>query len=466
MVAIIRVRGDRSIRDYINPERGTVSRELYVNPDIFEQEMEQIFQRCWLFLGHESQLPNPGDFVISRMGAEEVILVRDRKDNQIRAFLNSCRHRGMKVVRYDQGNALIFTCPFHAWTYDTKGALVGAGFQHSPEAYAGELRKSEWGLAEVAQFKNFHGSLWATWDPKAPSFEEYLGPFAESLRHCLQSSDGVDGGLDMFPPFQRHRLPTNWKVPGFTSVTDLTHTAMTHRSAAAAKLHQDRGALGGRDRQRNAAPFPQSKYAIGDHNLGHGGMCTLYHNPGIPEYEDEWFESGVDDYFRQARDRKAQLYTNRVMAPHGWGGGHFAIFPSVMVDSWRLRWWNPHSVGVVERWTLSGVDKTAPKHVRDAVRHYSERFNGPVGFFESDDMENWNYVYPASQGARARKLDYYFANGLGRGEYNDRLPGVVFNGSYTEEAQRARFSRWLAFMEAASWDDLYPVSKQADHRIW
>ena len=466
MVAIIRARGDRSIRDYIDPERGTVSRELYVNPDIFDQEMEQIFQRCWLFLGHESQLPNPGDFVISRMGTEEVILVRDRKDLQIRAFLNSCRHRGMKVVRYDQGNALIFTCPYHAWTYDTAGCLVGAGFQYSPEAYAGELPKHEWGLAQVAQFKNFYGSLWATWDPKAPSFEEYLGPFAESLRHCLQSSDGVDGGLDMFPPFQRHRLPTNWKVPGFTSVTDLTHTAMTHRSAAAAGLHQDRGTLGGRNRERQAASFPMNKYAIGDHNLGHGGMCTLYHQPGVPEYEPEWYEEGVDDYFRETRDRKATLLAEKIMAPHGWGGGHFAIFPCVMVDSWRLRWWNPHAPGVVERWTLSGVDKTAPKHVRDAVRHYSERFNGPVGFFESDDMENWNYVYPASQGARAKKLDYFFANGLKRGEYNDRMPGVVFNGSYTEEAQRARFSRWLAFMEAASWDDLYPVNKQADHRIW
>ena len=372
----------------------------------------------------------------------------------------------MKVVRYDQGNALIFTCPFHAWTYDTTGRLVGAGFQHSPEAYCGTLPKEQWGLDEVAQFKNFYGSLWATWDPKAPSFEEYLGPFAESLRHCLQASDGTDAGLDMFTPFQRHRLPTNWKVPGFTSVTDLTHTAMTHRSAAAAKLHQDRGSKGGRDRARQATPFPQSKYAIGDHNLGHGGMCTLYHQPGVPDYEEEWYEAGVDDYFREATARKAELLADKIMAPHGWGGGHFAIFPSVMVDSWRLRWWQPHSVGVVERWTLSGVDKTAPKHVRDAVRHYSERFNGPVGFFESDDMENWNYVFPASQGARARKLDYFFANGIRLGDYNDRLPGVVFNGSYTEEAQRARFSRWLAFMEATSWDDLYPVNKAADHRIW
>ena len=111
--------------------------------------MEQIFQRCWLLLGHESQIPNPGDFVVTRMGTEEVIVVRDRKDKQIRAFLNSCRHRGEKVCRYDQGNNLVFTCPFHAWTYDTRGKLVGAGFQNSPEAYTETLNKEEWGLVEV-----------------------------------------------------------------------------------------------------------------------------------------------------------------------------------------------------------------------------------------------------------------------------------------------------------------------------
>jgi hypothetical protein len=128
-----------------------------------------------------------------------------------------------------------------------------------------------------------------------------------------------------------------------------------------------------------------------------------------------------------------------------------------MVDSWRIRYYHPHEVGMTERWTLSGVDKNAPEFVKDALRHYSERFNGPVGFFESDDMENWNYVYPASQGATARKNDYYFRNGMGHGHYDDRFPGVVINGSY---------SRWLAFMEAESWDDLYPVNKTANHRIW
>ncbi|NIO12060.1 MAG: Rieske 2Fe-2S domain-containing protein, partial [Deltaproteobacteria bacterium] len=218
---IITAHGDRSLRSLIDTEQGTVSRELYTNPDIFEQEQEQIFGRCWLFLGHESQLKNPGDFVVTRMGTEEVLLVRDRKDKRIRAFLNSCAHRGMKVCRYDQGNALVFTCPFHAWTYDTAGRLVGAAMQYDPRAYAGDLDKESWGLTEVAQFKNYYGSLWATWDPKAPSFEDYVGPFAEGIRYDCEASDGEEAAIEVFTPFQKWRLPTNWKVPAFSSSTDL-----------------------------------------------------------------------------------------------------------------------------------------------------------------------------------------------------------------------------------------------------
>ena len=139
-----------------------------------------------------------------------------------------------------------------------------------------------------------------------------------------------------------------------------------------------------------------------------------------------------------------------------------------MVDSWRLRYYHPHESGMVERWTLSGVDKNAPAHREGRVASLLRAITTDrSGFFESDDMENWNYVYPASQGATARKNDYFFRNGMGHGRYDDRLPGVVINGSYTEEAHRARFSRWLAFMEANSWDDLYPgeQDRQPPHLV-
>ena len=141
------------------------------------------------------------------------------------------------------------------------------------------------------------------------------------------------------------------------------------------------------------------------------------------------------------------------------------MFPNFIMDSWRWRFWHPHAVGVVERWSLFGVDKQAPKHVKDAVRHYVMRYNGPSGCTESDDMENWNYVYPASLGASPP--EQLQLRQRPRSRVDGRIcPGVGVQHKRTEEAHRARFSRWMAFMEAKSWDDLYPVNQNVNHRIW
>src|SRR5438045_1239939 len=154
-----------SLRNLVDLERGEISREIFVNEEIYQQELEQVFARSWLFVGHESQAPNPGDFFQSRMGEEAVLLVRDRK-GQLHVFLNTCRHRGMKVCRYDQGNTLLFTCPFHGWSYDTDGKLIGVPEFQS--AYHAELQKAGWGLPE-ARIEHYQGSIWANWDPDAPS---------------------------------------------------------------------------------------------------------------------------------------------------------------------------------------------------------------------------------------------------------------------------------------------------------
>ena len=118
---------------------GQISREIFVNDDIYAQEQERVFARSWLFVGHESQIPNPGDFFVSRMGEESVILCRDRA-GAVHVFLNSGRHRGMKVCRYDDGNTTVFTCPYHGWSYATDGALVGVPFFR--DAYHSALDKA------------------------------------------------------------------------------------------------------------------------------------------------------------------------------------------------------------------------------------------------------------------------------------------------------------------------------------
>ena len=159
----------------VDLKAGTISREIFVNEAIYREELERVFARAWLFVGHESQIPGSGDFAVSGMGEESVILCRDRA-GEVHVFLNSCRHRGMKVCRYDEGNTAVFTCPYHGWSYGTDGRLVGVPFFR--DAYHSNLDRGQWGLVEVAQLCNYKGSVWTTWDPAAPPFLEYLGEFA------------------------------------------------------------------------------------------------------------------------------------------------------------------------------------------------------------------------------------------------------------------------------------------------
>jgi phenylpropionate dioxygenase-like ring-hydroxylating dioxygenase large terminal subunit len=126
----------------VDLKTGQISREIFVNEAIYQEELERIFARAWLFVGHESQIPNPGDFAVSGMGEESMILCRDRA-GEVHVFLNSCRHRGMKVCRYDEGNTAVFTCPYHGWSYGTDGRLVGVPFFR--EAYRSALDRSQWG---------------------------------------------------------------------------------------------------------------------------------------------------------------------------------------------------------------------------------------------------------------------------------------------------------------------------------
>ena len=191
----------------VDVSTGQISREIFVNEEIYREELERLFARAWLFVGHESQIPKPGDFFVSGMGEESVILCRDRA-GKVHVFLNSCRHRGMKVCRYDEGTTPVFTCPYHGWSYGTDGKLVGVPYFR--EAYHEKLDKSQWGLIEVPQLCLYKGTVWASWDPVAPPFLEYLGDFVRYLDLTLDGWDGSDGGTEILGGIQKWLIPCNW----------------------------------------------------------------------------------------------------------------------------------------------------------------------------------------------------------------------------------------------------------------
>ena len=235
---------------------------------------------------------------------------------------------------------------------------------------------------------------------------------------------------------------------------------MTHLSVNAAAVGPQ-GAREGGERHLLRASFPRRTHEMVSPEYGHGGHLSIYGETGVPPYRDTWDNvPGADDYYRAARDRKAEKWEGEYLTPGGHGGGHFNIFPNVTIDSWRILHWHPIAPGVTESWRLFEVDKAAPQEVKDGKRRYAIRYCGPMGCTESDDMENWNYAYPASKGAVAQTLDYPFLQALGKATPNERYPGfVTIPHTYAEENQRARLRRWLEFMEAPSWDHLFPVKK-------
>lgn len=423
----------------VNLADGEISREIFVNPELYEQEKGQVFARAWLYVGHESQIPKTGDFVVSQMGEESVILTRD-KDSRIRVFLNTCRHRGMRVCRYDEGNTKTFYCPYHGWTYGLDGQLVGV--QAYDTSYTPPFPKEDWGLVEVAQLANLRGTIWATWDANAPSFDDYLGDAKEGLDLGLRAWDGGDGGVELLGSPQKWIVPSNWKFVAENFSGDMLH-AVSHRSVEMVGIGP------GSTKGRRDAP---GKRVLSGFPGGHGFMYGLR---DVNAPRDDYSGSPVvAEYFREAWERRVKLLGERAGVNVTLG----TIFPNMSFHAQQPRTIlvaHPRGANQTEMWRVYFVDKAAPPEVRDYLRRYYMRYSGPGGMTEQDDMENWSYASSASRGHIARLHPYNYKSGLRSGKKDALVPGLAADQPITSEQNpRMLYRRWAQFMDAKSWDEL------------
>jgi phenylpropionate dioxygenase-like ring-hydroxylating dioxygenase large terminal subunit len=429
------------MQTYVDPERGLISREIFVDEAVYRLEQERIFCKQWLFIGHASQIPEPGDYFQSRMGEENVIMVR-AKDGQINVFLNSCRHRGMKVCRYDAGNAAVFTCPYHGWSYGLNGDLIGV--PRFKDVYYGELDRSQYGLL-AARTCNHRGMVWATWNVDGPDFYEFMGDMLQFHDSLLEPADGGDGEMEALPGVQKWTVPCNWKFPSENNIGDHYH-GVSHvsvelvgigPSGRGSKRHGDGG-----NRTVAMTAFPKS---------GHGSRGGKHNPDAVVRYPFPNFSDPPTEAWHRAAWERHQV--NRPGERPEWdrlgSGGN--IFPNM---NYMSRW--PRTIEVVhpqsptscEMWRWYLVDKDMPLEVKQFLRAYSLRYSGPAGMTEQDDMENWAYATMASQGAMARKLPYNMQQGLGRVVDSDTpIKGARYSMGYVSESSAMVFySRWQELM--------------------
>ena len=219
----------QDIESLVQNEGSRVSRHVFTDQGIYDLELERLFARNWLLLGHESQVANKGDFFTAYMGEDPILVTRDN-GGKVHAFLNACRHRGMRVCRADQGNAVAFTCSYHGWTYANSGALIGVPLQN--DAYYGELDKSKYGLTPLPRLESYRGLLFGNLDPDAPPLIEHLGDMAWYLDCIL---DRRAGGIEVISGIQKWETPSNWKFFADNHIGDLYHVPFTHGSAQRAR---------------------------------------------------------------------------------------------------------------------------------------------------------------------------------------------------------------------------------------
>lgn len=452
---------DQTARSLVDVDRGEISREIFIDASIFNRELEYLFPRAWLFVGHASQVSAPGQFFSSRMGSDPVLLTRDAQ-GEVNVLLNSCRHRGMAVCRYDEGRTLQFTCPYHGWSYSMDGSLVSTpgdlhGVPQQGMAYGNGLDKASWGLVRAAKVHNFKGLIFACWDPAAPDFDEYVGDFHYWLDNLADAFDGTEGATEVFRGVQKWRIRSNWKFVSENFLGDTYHGATTHASVEQVGIGP-----GGRNSRRHGERQDQGGFSKGrvktSFRTGHGASDNLAYEIAYPEFAEE---PALSEYFSQAWAlRKERL---EAQGRQLGGRGPATMFPNMSFSAGFPRTIlvsHPISPTETEVWRWYLIDKNAPDDVRDWLRRYYMRYSGPGGMTEQDDMENWNYATQASQGVIARRYPYNYQQGLDM-ETPSALDQAVHSHHPIagEVNARAFYRRWAEFTDNLSWPQLIELAK-------
>ncbi|ACR30593.1 aromatic ring-hydroxylating oxygenase subunit alpha [Burkholderia glumae] len=415
----------RALRGRAEADR--IAPSLYYDPQIFEAELERIFYKTWIWVAHESELPQPGDFRTTTIGRQPVIVVRDRTGT-VNVLQNRCRHRGATVCEEHQGNAKGFTCPYHSWSYALDGALRALPYG---DGYEGVCEKGDLPL-EKLRVGIYQGLIFASFNQEIEPLEDFLGGAKPWIDLFMKQGAGYpikSNGEHKF------RFKGNWKIQ-LENTTDLYHFPVVHKSWMKSIDEQTAEVI---------TRFMTSDKAF-CRSLGNGHSLAVL----VPEIVDLDVDDGAplperyDALVAQLSARHAPEEVRRIVRSLMGVGFNLNLFPNLALSMAFFRVLRPISAEETEIRHVALAMDGGPEEANRVRLRIHEHFQGPLGFGSPDDAEAWERV---QRGAHAGPHTPILVNrGLNR---ETSAPNGEKTAHATDETgMREAYAQWRRMMEA------------------
>ena len=377
---------DQAVQDDAATGLFRCRRDIFTDPALFELEMRYIFEGNWIYLAHESQIPNNNDYFTMFMGRQPIVISRNRT-GELNAFINACSHRGAMICRHKRGNKSTYTCPFHGWTFNNNGKLLkvkdpdGAGY---PDQFN---KEGSHDLTRVPRFENYRGFLFGSLNADVKPLSEHLGEAAKIIDMIVDQSPD---GLEVLRGASSYVYDGNWKLQTENGA-DGYHVSATHWNYAATTSR--RKEIDKVDNVRAMSAGGWAKQGGGFYSFEHGHLL-LWTNWANPEDRPNW-------------DRRHELAEQFGQSTADWMVGrsrNLCLYPNVyLMDQFssQIRQYRPISVDKTEVtiYCIAPRGETAESRTR-RIRQYEDFFNAS-GMATPDDLEEFRACQIGYTGAGA-----------------------------------------------------------------
>jgi phenylpropionate dioxygenase-like ring-hydroxylating dioxygenase large terminal subunit len=410
-----------------------IHQSVYTDPRIFDLERERIFRRVWLFIGHESQVKKPGDFMTLELLGQPLVMARHR-DDKIHVLFNRCGHRGAKVVNEPSGNVRTFACCYHGWTFNTDGSLAGVPQKEDFPANL-DFDDPNLGMVSLPRVDSYRGFVFASFAEEGCSLMEWLGPATRGIDELIACSP--DEQLDFAGGCHRYVYEGNWKHQ-FENLADTYHPNAAHLSTVepdGMQFKRRPGSTGGRAPfyDKNGLPLV-SQIGVWAFPNGHTSEGSMFSS--VPQ------SGGIFDEYESLLSAKHGIERARDILTQK--RHSLTIFPSVdiLLAQHSVRVVRPISVDRTEVFVYPVRMVGAPNVVFQEVIKYVNITHSAASFVQTDDLESFERC---QSGMQAEGNPWCL---VARGLNEDVIDndGVKHGDRGSEIGQRNQHSVWLSLM--------------------